>query len=72
MSPINRLKLNKLRKKLDILDNGLLNIIKKRSKIVNDVLKLKNHRNEIIDKKRIIFILKKIKKNRFQKILILK
>ena len=67
MSPINRLKLNKLRKKLDILDNGLLNIIKKRSKIVNDVLKLKNHRNEIIDKKRINFILKKIKKRSVEK-----
>ena len=50
----------------------LLNIIKKRSKLVNEVLKLKKYKNEIIDKKRINFILKKIKKNRFQKKLILK
>ena len=62
MSPINRIKLNKLRKRLDSLDNMLLNIIKKRSKLVNEVLKLKKYQNEIIDKKRINFILKKIKK----------
>jgi chorismate mutase len=62
MSPINRIKLNKLRKRLDSLDNKLLNIIKKRSKLVNEVLKLKKYQNEIIDKKRINFILKKIKK----------
>ena len=63
MSPINKIKLNKLRKKLDNLDNGLLNVIKKRSYLVNEVLKLKNFKREIIDKKRIDFILKKIKKN---------
>ena len=63
MSPINKIRLNKLRKKLDNLDNGLLNVIKKRSYLVNEVLKLKNFKKEIIDKKRIDFILKKIKKN---------
>jgi chorismate mutase len=62
MSPINKIKLNKLRKKLDNLDNNLLKIIKKRSNLVNQVLRLKKYKNEIIDKKRIIFILKKIKK----------
>ena len=62
MSPINKVKLNTLRKKLDNLDNHLLNIIKKRSILVNNVLKLKTLRSEIIDKKRINFILKKIKK----------
>ena len=61
MSPINKVKLNTLRKKLDNLDNHLLNIIKKRSILVNNVLKLKTLRSEIIDKKRINFILKKIK-----------
>jgi chorismate mutase len=60
MSPKNKIKLNKLRKRLDILDSGLLNVIKKRSYLVNEVLKLKNYKNEIIDKKRINFILKKI------------
>ena len=67
MSPINKIKLNKLRKKLDNLDNGLLNVIKKRSYLVNEVLKLKNFKKEIIDKKRIDFILKKIKKKSLEK-----
>ena len=67
MSPINKKKLNKLRKKLDNLDNGLLNVIKKRSYLVNEVLKLKNFKKEIIDKKRIDFILKKIKKKSIEK-----
>ena len=67
MSPIAKIKLNKLRKKLDILDNDLLNVIKKRSKLVNEVLKLKEFKKEIIDKKRINFILKKIKKKSSEK-----
>tara|TARA_B100000965_G_C19333044_1_gene643889 strand:+ start:240 stop:530 length:291 start_codon:yes stop_codon:yes gene_type:complete len=62
MSPINKKKLNKLRIKLDILDNHLLKLIKKRSIIVSEVLKLKKYRREIVDKKRINEILKKIKK----------
>ena len=62
MSPINKAKLNILRKKLDKLDTNLLSIIKKRSNLVNNVLKLKTNRSEIIDKKRINFILKKVKK----------
>ena len=36
MSPINKKKLNLLRYKLDMLDNSLLKLIKKRSKLVND------------------------------------
>ena len=62
MSPINKKRLNQLRIKLDTLDNGLLKLIKKRSNLVNDVLKVKIHKKEIIDQKRINFILKKIKK----------
>ncbi len=61
MSPLNKKKLNLLRKKLDNLDNDLLKLIKKRSFIVNEVLKLKKYKSEIVDKKRINFILKKIK-----------
>jgi chorismate mutase len=61
MSPLNKKKLNILRKKLDILDDDLLKIIKKRSYIVSKVLKLKQYKSEIVDKKRINFILKKIK-----------
>ena len=67
MSPINKIKLNKLRKKLDKLDSGLLNVIKKRSYLVNEVLKLKKYKSEIIDKKRINFILKKIQKKSMEK-----
>jgi chorismate mutase len=61
MSPSNKKKLNTLRFKLDKLDNDLLKLIKKRSNLVNEVLKVKIHKSEIIDKKRIKFILKKIK-----------
>ena len=53
MSPLNKKKLNILRKKLDILDDDLLKIIKKRSYIVSKVLKLKQYKSEIVDKKRI-------------------
>ena len=60
MSPKNKKKLNLLRKSLDKLDTKLLQIIKTRSKLVNEVLKLKQFKNEIVDKKRINFILKKI------------
>tara|TARA_B110001452_G_scaffold229774_1_gene205820 strand:+ start:1534 stop:1824 length:291 start_codon:yes stop_codon:yes gene_type:complete len=62
MSPNNRVKLNKLRNKLDKIDNDLLKIIKIRSNFVKEVLKLKNSKSEIVDNKRINFILKKIKK----------
>ena len=36
-------------------------MIKKRTSIVSDVLKLKTHKHEIVDKKRISVILKNIK-----------
>ena len=67
MSPENKIKLNLLRKKLDKLDNGLLKIIKKRTDIVKKVLSLKSSKNEIVDKKRISSILKKIKKESLKK-----
>jgi chorismate mutase len=66
MSPKNKIKLNLLRKKLDKLDYSLLMLIKKRSIIVNNVLNLKRYKSEIIDKKRINFILKKIKNKSIQ------
>tara|TARA_B100000787_G_C16077160_1_gene242719 strand:+ start:43 stop:333 length:291 start_codon:yes stop_codon:yes gene_type:complete len=66
MSPLNKNKLNVLRVKLDSLDNELLKLIKKRSNLVNDVLEVKIHKKEIIDQKRIKFILKKIKKKSIQ------
>ena len=66
MSPNNKIKLNILRKKLDILDNALLKVLKKRSSLVNEALKLKQYKSEIVDKKRIDLILKKIKKKSIQ------
>ena len=62
MSPLKKKKLNIIRKKLDKLDNSLINIIKVRTKLVKNVLNLKEYKNEIIDKKRIKKILKNIKK----------
>jgi|TARA_B110001450_G_C17358111_1_gene374402 chorismate mutase len=62
MSPKNILKLKKIRKNLDILDNSFINLIKKRTNLVKQVLKLKENKNEIIDRKRISFILNQIKK----------
>ena len=52
----------KIRKELDKLDNKLLDIIKKRTKLVDLVIKNKKFKKEIIDKKRILIILKNIKK----------
>ena len=68
MSPKNIKELQKLRKKLDIVDLELLNIIKKRTQLVKEVLKLKEYKKEIVDKKRINKIItnirnKSIKKN---------
>ena len=61
MSPNNKKKLDIIRNKLDKLDNKLLSLIKYRTKLVEEVLKLKEFKKEIVDKKRINFILKKIK-----------
>ena len=69
MSPKNKIKLNLLRKELDKIDNNLLKIIHKRTKIVKKVLTLKSYKKEIIDKKRIASILNKIKKESLKKIL---
>ena len=60
MSPKNKKKLEVIRSKLDKLDSNLLSLIKYRTRLVNEVLKLKEFKKEIIDKKRIKFILNKI------------
>ena len=67
MSPKNKIKLNLLRKELDKVDNNLLKIIHKRTRIVKKVLTLKSYKKEIIDRKRISSILKKIKKESLKK-----
>ena len=61
MSPKNKKKLLILRKKLDQVDNKLLNLLKIRSSYVKNVLSLKEFKKEIIDKKRINIILKNVK-----------
>ena len=59
----------KIRKELDKLDNNLLNIIKKRSELVDLVIKNKKFKKDIVDKKRISQILKNItNKSRNKKI----
>ena len=62
MSPDKKKKLYILRKKLDNLDNKLIRLIKLRTNIVRNVLKLKTYKYEIVDKKRISVILRNIKK----------
>ena len=62
MSPENLKKLKELRKRLDKLDDSFIKLIKKRSHLVEKVLSLKKSKNEIVDKKRIAIILKKIRK----------
>ena len=59
----------KVRKELDKLDNDLLDIIKKRMKLVDIVIKNKKFKKDIIDKKRIKIILQNIyKKSKIKKI----
>jgi Chorismate mutase len=61
MSPNNKKKLDGIRTKLDKLDNKLLALIKYRTSLVKEVLKLKEFKKEIVDQKRINFILNKIR-----------
>ena len=59
----------KVRKSLDKLDNDLLKIIKKRTKLVDIVIKNKKFKRDIVDKKRIVQILKNIStKSKIKKI----
>ena len=51
-----------IRKKLDKLDNAFLALIKIRTKLIDKVILNKKFKKDIIDKKRISFILKNIAK----------
>ena len=62
MSPLKKKKLFQIRSELDKLDNILIKVIKKRTFLVKKVLKLKEKKNQIVDKKRIKKILSSIKK----------
>ena len=54
--------IKKIRIKLDKIDVKLLRVIKERSILVDQVVRLKKTKEEIVDKKRIKFILRRIKK----------
>ena len=56
-------KLKIVRNKIDKLDVKLLDIIKKRTKLVEEVIKIKKYKKQIVDKSRIKEVLKKIRKN---------
>ena len=47
---------------MDKLDDSLIKIIKKRTKLVKKVLALKERKNQIVDQNRIDLILRNIKK----------
>ena len=51
----------RIRKKLDKLDNSFLNLIKIRTSLVDQVIANKKYKKDIVDKKRIRLILKRIK-----------
>ena len=57
-----------IRKKLDKLDDAFLNLIKKRTNLVNQVILNKKFKKDIIDKNRIKKILIKISKKSKKKI----
>ncbi len=59
---MNKKNILKIRKKLDKLDNSLLEIIKKRTLLVDKVIKNKKFKKDIVDDKRIKVILKNIRK----------
>ena len=59
-------KLEIARNEIDQLDNSILNLIKKRTKIVKYILSLKKFKKQIVDPKRINVILKNIRKKSVQ------
>ena len=63
---MNKMKLYSARKKIDLLDKSIFNLIKKRTKIVNHILSLKKFKKQIVDLKRINIILKNIRKKSIQ------
>ena len=55
-------KLKKARGRIDTLDSRIFELIKQRTNVVKEMLKLKENKNQIVDQKRIRGILSKIKK----------
>jgi chorismate mutase len=60
-------KLINVRKKLDKLDYKILLLIKKRTLLVNNVIKLKKFKKQIVDKARIKEVLRKVKNHSIKK-----
>ena len=60
-------KLKIVRNKLDALDLKILSLIKKRTVLVNQVIKIKKYKKQIVDQARIKEVLKKIKNNSIRK-----
>ena len=58
---MNKKKLKLTRKKVDLLDEKIFNLIKKRTQIVKYMLSLKKYKNQIVDHKRINTILKNVR-----------
>ena len=58
---MNKKRLNIARKKIDILDNKIFYLIKRRTQVVKYMLSLKKFKKQIVDQKRINKILKNIK-----------
>ena len=54
-------KLKKARGKIDTLDSKIFELIKQRTNVVKQMLKLKENKNQIVDRGRIKEILRKIK-----------
>ena len=63
---MNKKKLHIARKKIDLLDKNIFNLIKERTGIVKYMLGLKEFKNQIVDQKRINTILKNIRKKSIQ------
>ena len=59
---MNRNRLKKERKKIDVIDQQLFKLIKKRTIIVKKMLTLKKYKHEIVDHKRIKEILLKLRR----------
>ena len=64
---MNKKKLEAIRKKIDLVDKQLLNIIGKRTTLVKKVISVKNHKKQIVDKKRIEKVLINIKNQSIKK-----
>tara|TARA_B110000438_G_C15506353_1_gene517920 strand:+ start:335 stop:616 length:282 start_codon:yes stop_codon:yes gene_type:complete len=64
---MNKNKLNIVRMKLDKLDYKILDLIKIRTNLVKEVIKIKKFKKQIVDKKRIKFVLTRIKNKSIKK-----